>query len=76
MKPKKANTRPSLTRAKKNELISCPYQPGNLRISKSACRRRREASFDDRLYQSIHNEFFQFTVRQGLKICRNCNLNL
>jgi hypothetical protein len=55
-----------------NEIIDCPFQPGNLKISKKACLKRRQAARDDRSFLSIHNEFFLFTVKQGLLTCRNC----
>jgi hypothetical protein len=58
--------------AELNEMIDCPYQPGNLKITKKACLIRRRASMEGRSLQSIQNDFFLFTVRQGLLTCKNC----
>ncbi len=54
------------------EIIDCPYQPGNLKITKRACLKRREASTEGHPLQTIHNEFFLYTVRQGLLTCKSC----
>jgi hypothetical protein len=54
------------------EMIDCPYQPGNLKITKKACLKRRKASTEGQPFQTIHNEFFLYTVRQGLLTCKSC----
>jgi hypothetical protein len=54
------------------EMIDCPYQPGNLKITKNSCIKRREVSTEGHPLKTIHNEFFLHIVRQGLLTCKNC----
>ena len=54
------------------ELIDCPYQPGNLKITPKGCLKRREASNEVHPLQAISNDLFLYTVRQGLLTCKSC----
>ncbi len=55
-------------------VITCPYQPGQLVISKEACTKRylaaRETCFEDLMKASL----FTYTLKKGLLLCRNCSI--
>lgn len=51
------------------EMVDCPHQPGRLRISKEACRRRTLAG---RRIKIIENDLLLQTGRKGLLVCRKC----
>ena len=54
------------------DVITCPYQPGQLVISNEACTKRhvaaREACFDDLMKVDL----FTYTLKKGLLLCREC----
>jgi hypothetical protein len=56
------------------ELINCPHQPGNLKISKSCCLKRYEASqkIDSDLFNQAN--LFYYTVWQGFLKCKTCSV--
>jgi hypothetical protein len=54
------------------EIIDCPYQPGNLKISKKACLKRYKASSKTNFENSNRIDLFHYTVEQGLLRCRSC----
>lgn len=58
--------------ANRQETIDCPYQPGNLRISKNACLKRYKASEKAKLEMINHVDLFTYTVGQGLLRCKTC----
>jgi hypothetical protein len=58
--------------AELHEMIACPYQPGSLKILKKSCLIRRRASIEGKSLQIRNNEFFLFTLRQGLMTCKSC----
>jgi hypothetical protein len=58
--------------AELDEMIACPYQPGSLKILKKSCLIRRQASIKGKPLQIKNNEFFLFTIRQGLMTCKSC----
>jgi uncharacterized protein YbaR (Trm112 family) len=58
--------------AELHEMIACPYQPGSLKILKKSCLVRRRASTEGRSHKIIQNDFFLFSVKQGLMTCKNC----
>ncbi len=55
-------------------MISCPYQPGLLVISKEACAKRflaaQQESFEDLMTVNL----FQYRVKKGLSVCLNCEI--
>jgi len=59
---------------KKNQqdLIECPYQPGHLRISKSACSKRYRLSRKENSTPFGKSDLFYFSFRRGLAVCRTC----
>lgn len=54
------------------EMIHCPYQPGNLKILKKACLQRLEASIKWDFQNLFQNEHFIYSVKQGLLVCKSC----
>jgi hypothetical protein len=54
------------------DVITCPYQPGQLVISNEACTKRhlvaRETCFDDLMKVDL----FTYTLKKGLILCRGC----
>lgn len=58
--------------ANKGDTIDCPYQPGNLKITKNACLKRYQASEKAKLEMINHADLFTYTVGQGLLRCKTC----
>ncbi len=64
----------------RDRMIGCPYQPGHLKISKEACRKRQLAGrqtgegFEDLGEGEDFDLGHQasITYREGLAICRRC----
>ncbi|HSO71242.1 MAG TPA: hypothetical protein VLR91_01185 [Thermodesulfobacteriota bacterium] len=54
------------------ELIHCPYQLGNLKITKSSCqkRRRRSGEWD---YGTTPDNYVLFAFQRHLMVCRECD---
>ncbi|MFH0789126.1 MAG: hypothetical protein V2B13_16130 [Pseudomonadota bacterium] len=71
MKPKKNFVKRWLS-ASLREMIDCPFQPGNLRLLKKGCLQRLEASMRWDFQNAFRNDFFYYTVKQGLIVCQSC----
>ena len=56
------------------ELIDCPHQPGNLKISKNACLKRFKASEKTTPESLNQANLFLYTVGQGLLRCKTCSI--
>lgn len=56
------------------ELIHCPHQPGNLRISRNACLKRYRASEKTTSETINQSNLFLYTVGQGLLRCKGCTI--
>jgi hypothetical protein len=54
-------------------MIHCPYQPGQLMISKSACIKRYATAQEDKAADPMKggNVFF-YNLKRGLSVCRDC----
>jgi hypothetical protein len=64
-------TREFYTRYMDN-LIQCPFQPGNLKISEQACLKRKNAA-EKRLFEPRSSEdLFNYCVSQNLIRCEKC----
>ncbi|MBP1721264.1 MAG: hypothetical protein H6Q50_776 [Deltaproteobacteria bacterium] len=61
-----------ITRNRQN-LIRCPYQPGNLLITKWSCRRRRLKAQKEDLANVMSGDVMDYVHRQGLSICLTCD---
>jgi hypothetical protein len=55
------------------ELIHCPHQLGNLKISRSSClkQRRRSAEW---VFGTTPDNYILFAFEMHLKVCRQCGL--
>ncbi len=58
--------------AQPDEMIDCPYQPGNLKISKKSCLKRLRASKEGKFKMVKNDDFFFFMINEGLTTCKNC----
>jgi hypothetical protein len=56
------------------ELIDCPHQPGNLKITKNACLKRHKASEKTDSEKLSQANLFLYTVGQGLLRCKTCSI--
>jgi hypothetical protein len=54
------------------ELIHCPYQSGNLKITKSSCREQRRRS-DEWVYGTTPDNYILFAFQRHLMVCRQCD---
>ncbi len=54
------------------EMISCPYQPGNLVISKNACSKRYWMGRKEDYQDPMRGDFFHYIYKRGLSLCRAC----
>jgi hypothetical protein len=54
------------------EMICCPYQPGNLMISKNACSKRYWMGRKEEYQDLMKGDFFQYAYKRGLSLCRTC----
>ncbi len=57
-----------------NEIIECPQQPGNLKISKQACQKRFQAAMRIRFDNNAQDDLFIYCVKQGLLKCKDCTM--
>jgi hypothetical protein len=57
----------------KGEMIVCPYQPGQLTISKNACSRRHIMGKQEDLGEMQKgNDPLNYSYVRGLSLCREC----
>ena len=68
---KRASTVQEWFSLNREELIHCPYQLGNLKITKSACLQQRRRS-DDWVYGTVPDNYVLFGLEMHLKVCRQC----
>ncbi|HMK65921.1 MAG TPA: hypothetical protein VK564_09000 [Thermodesulfobacteriota bacterium] len=57
-----------------SEIIECPHQPGNLKITKTACRKRLKASETMTPEMLDHSDLFIYSFRYGLLRCKDCSV--
>jgi len=56
----------------KGDMIQCPYQPGQLMISKKACSKRYKLSRKESTPTPLKGDLFHFSFQRGLSLCRTC----
>lgn len=54
------------------KMVSCPYQPGQLVISKSACSKRYQLGRKENPIDLMKGDLFHYTFNRGLSLCRDC----
>ncbi len=55
-----------------NQIIHCPFQPGNLKISTGACLKRHKAAQTKKLEIFSVDDQFKYFISQGLLRCEKC----
>lgn len=60
----------------KPAMIHCPFQPGRLVISRDACKKRHLASQLEPFEETMETDFFRYTFRKGLSLCRQCPIGM
>jgi hypothetical protein len=59
----------------RGEMIVCPYQPGQLTISKNACSRRHVMGKQEDLSElQKGNDPLNYSYVRGLSLCRECQI--
>jgi hypothetical protein len=53
-------------------LIDCPLQPGNLKISESACLKRYRVALNRNIENGYGKDIFTYFLNQGLLKCQQC----
>jgi hypothetical protein len=53
-------------------LIDCPFQPGNLKISESACLKRYQVAQNRNIENCYGKDVFSYFLNQGLLKCQRC----
>jgi hypothetical protein len=54
------------------ELVHCPYQVGNLKITKSSCLKQRRKS-SEWTYTGMADNYILFAFEKHLEVCRQCD---
>jgi hypothetical protein len=54
------------------DMICCPYQPGNLMISKNACSKRYWMGRNEDYQDLMKGDVFNYSYKRGLSLCREC----
>lgn len=54
------------------KLVSCPYQPGQLTISRNACAKRYILGRKENPADLLKGDLFHYTFKRGLSLCREC----
>jgi hypothetical protein len=55
-------------------MFHCPYQPGQLFISKQACSKRHQMGQSEDLADLLRGDLFNYTYKRGLSLCRECSI--
>jgi hypothetical protein len=56
----------------RRKIIVCPYQPGNLRISRWGCRKRKLQAKREDFTAIMQGDYFDYVYKSGLLRCRDC----
>lgn len=54
------------------DMICCPYQPGNLMISQKACSKRYSMGQKEDYQDLMKGGVFNYAYKRGLSLCREC----
>ncbi len=54
------------------KMVSCPFQPGQLTISKNACSKRYVLGKSENPADLLKGDLFHYTFKRGLSLCREC----
>jgi len=56
------------------DMVSCPNQPGNLMLSRSACAKRYWMARNEDYQDLMKGDVFNYTYKRGLSLCRGCSI--
>lgn len=56
----------------RRKMVDCPYQPGQLMISKQACGKRYAMGRRENFEDLMKGDIFNYTYKRGLSLCREC----
>jgi len=56
------------------DMVSCPNQPGNLMLTKSACAKRYWMARNEDYQDLMKGDVFNYTYKRGLSLCRECSI--
>lgn len=56
----------------RHRMVNCLYQPGNLIISKQACRARKEKAKKENFSDNMQGDFLDYIHKKGLAVCLTC----
>jgi hypothetical protein len=54
------------------KIILCPFQPGNLRITRWGCRKRKMRANREDFTAIMQSDYFDYVYKNGLLRCRDC----
>ena len=58
----------------RKRIILCPFQPGNLRITRWGCRRRKMRAKREDFTVILQGDYFDYVYKSGLLRCRECRI--
>jgi len=56
------------------KIILCPFQPGNLRITRWGCRKRKMRAKREDFTAILQSDYFDYVYKNGLLRCRDCQI--
>jgi hypothetical protein len=56
------------------KIIQCPFQPGNLRITRWGCRKRKMKAKREDFTAIMQGDYFEYVYKNGLLRCRDCQI--
>ena len=56
------------------KIIQCPFQPGNLRITRWGCRKRKMRAKREDFTAIMQGDYFDYVYKNGLLRCRDCQI--
>jgi len=61
-------------RANEANMLKCPKQPGNLRISRHSCAQRFGSANSKRIETMPETTDYFFALKENFKACRDCSI--
>ncbi len=59
-------------REHRGQLFTCPSQPGQLKISLEACRKRHQAAIKENFEELMKADPSRYVHKKGLALCQDC----
>ncbi|MFH0811069.1 MAG: hypothetical protein V2A77_11485 [Pseudomonadota bacterium] len=61
-------------KANKVNMLACPKQPGNLKISRNSCAQRFESANSKRIDSLPETTDYFFALKENFKACKECSI--